>query len=33
VLLPDVMAVADEIDSQLTQSMDSYMKLMQLAAA
>jgi DNA-binding response OmpR family regulator len=32
-LLPDVMAVADEIDSQLTQSMDSYMKLMQLAAA
>ena len=25
-LLPDVMAIADEVDSQLTQSMDSYMK-------
>src|SRR5579872_4743600 len=32
-LLPDVMAVADEIDSQLTQSMHSYMKLMPPAAA
>jgi len=32
-LLPDVMAVADEIDSQLTQSMESYMKLMPKAAA
>ncbi len=32
-LLPDVMAIADEIDSQLTQSMDSYMKLMQKSAA
>jgi len=32
-LLPDVMAVADEIDSQLTQSMESYMKLMPTAAA
>jgi len=32
-LLPDVMAVADEIDSQLTQSMESYMKLMPNAAA
>jgi len=32
-LLPDVMAVADEIDSQLTQSMESYMKLMQNEAA
>jgi len=31
-LLPDVMAVADEIDSQLTQSMDGYMKLMRQAA-
>jgi len=31
-LLPDVMAVADEIDSQLTQSMESYMKLMPKAA-
>jgi len=30
--LPDVMAVADEIDSQLTQSMDGYMKLMRQAA-
>jgi len=28
-LLPDVMAIADEIDSQLTQSMDGYMKAMQ----
>lgn len=32
-LLPDVMAVADEIDSQLTQSMESYMKIMPKAAA
>jgi len=24
-LLPDVMTIADEVDSQLTQSMDSYM--------
>ena len=32
-LLPDVMAIADEIDSQLTQSMESYMKLMPKAAA
>jgi DNA-binding response OmpR family regulator len=32
-LLPDVMAVADEIDSQLTQSMESYMKLMPKATA
>ncbi len=32
-LLPDVMAIADEIDSQLTQSMDSYMKLMSHSAA
>jgi len=28
-LLPDVMAIADEVDSQLTQSMDSYMRVMQ----
>jgi hypothetical protein len=28
-LLPDVMAIADEVDSQLTQSMDSYMEIMQ----
>src|SRR5271170_5714910 len=28
-LLPDVMTIADEVDSQLTQSMDSYMKAMQ----
>ena len=27
-LLPDVMAIADEVDSQLTQSMESYMKVM-----
>jgi DNA-binding response OmpR family regulator len=26
-LLPDVMTIADEVDAQLTQSMDSYMKL------
>jgi len=32
-LLPDVMAIADEIDSQLTQSMESYMKLMPSTAA
>jgi hypothetical protein len=37
-LLPDVMTIADEVDShevdsQLTQSMDSYMKLMRKAAA
>jgi hypothetical protein len=25
VLLPDVMTIADEVDSQLTQAMDSYM--------
>ena len=28
-LLPDVMTIADEVDAQLTQSMDSYMKIMQ----
>jgi len=28
-LLPDVMAIADEVDAQLTQMMDSYVKLMQ----
>ena len=27
-LLPDVMAIADEVDAQLTQSMESYMKRM-----
>jgi DNA-binding response OmpR family regulator len=32
-LLPDVMAIADEVDAQLTQSMGSYMKLMKSAAA
>lgn len=31
-LLPDVMAIADEVDSQLTQSMSGYMKSMQRAA-
>jgi DNA-binding response OmpR family regulator len=28
VLLPDVMTIADEVDAQLTQSMESFMKLM-----
>lgn len=32
-LLPDVMTIADEVDAQLTQSMDSYMKVMQKPAA
>ena len=32
-LLPDVMTIADEVDAQLTQSMSSYMKSMQNAAA
>jgi len=32
-LLPDVMAIADEVDSQLTQSMESYMKLMRKSMA
>jgi hypothetical protein len=27
-LLPDARAIADKVDSQLTQSVDSYMKLM-----
>lgn len=27
-LLPDVMTIADEVDAQLTQSMDSYMDAM-----
>jgi hypothetical protein len=31
-LLPDVMAIADEVDSQLTQSMGSYMELMKSVA-
>ena len=31
--LPDVMAIADEVDAQLTQSMDSYMKLLQKSTA
>jgi hypothetical protein len=26
-LLPDVMTIADEVDSQLTQAMDAYMDL------
>jgi hypothetical protein len=26
-LLPDVMPIADEVDSQLTQTMDSYMNV------
>ena len=32
-LLPDVMTIADEVDAQLTQSMNSYMNAMQNAAA
>jgi len=32
-LLPDVMAIGDEVDAQLTQSMDSYMKLMRKSMA
>jgi DNA-binding response OmpR family regulator len=32
-LLPDVMTIADEVDAQLTQSMESYMRLMQNSAA
>ncbi len=32
-LLPDVMTIADEVDAQLTQSMDSYMAAMRTPAA
>ena len=32
-LLPDVMTIADEVDAQLTQSMDSYMDAMRTRAA
>ena len=32
-LLPDVMTIADEVDAQLTQSMDSYMNAVQNSAA
>jgi hypothetical protein len=32
-LLPDVMTIADEVDSQLTQSMDSYMRIMRSSTA
>jgi DNA-binding response OmpR family regulator len=32
-LLPDVMAIADEVDAQLTQSMESFMALLQPKAA
>jgi DNA-binding response OmpR family regulator len=32
-LLPDVMTIADEVDAQLTQSMDSYVKAMRKSAA
>jgi DNA-binding response OmpR family regulator len=31
-LLPDVMTIADEVDAQLTQAMESYMKLLSAAA-
>ncbi len=33
VLLPDVMTIADEVDSQLTQAMDSYMNVVLKPAA
>jgi RsbT co-antagonist protein rsbRD N-terminal domain len=32
-LLPDVMTIADEVDAQLTQSMDSYMNAMRNSVA
>jgi DNA-binding response OmpR family regulator len=32
-LLPDVMTIADEVDAQLTQSMESYMSALQESAA
>jgi hypothetical protein len=32
-LLPDVMTIADEVDSQLTQVMDSYMNVVLTPAA
>jgi DNA-binding response OmpR family regulator len=32
-LLPDVMAIADEVDAQLTQSMESFMNVAKLTAA
>jgi len=32
-LLPDVMTIADEVDAQLTQAMDGYMKVMRKAGA
>jgi len=32
-LLPDVMTIADEVDAQLTQSMDSYMNAMRTSEA
>lgn len=32
-LLPDVMTIADEVDAQLTQSMESYMQVMRKSAA
>jgi hypothetical protein len=32
-LLPDVMTIVDEVDAQLPQSMDGYMKLMRKSMA
>jgi hypothetical protein len=32
-LLPDVMTIADELDSQLKQTMDSYMDVVRTPAA
>ena len=32
-LLPDVMTIADEVDSQLTQAMDGYMSMEQKPVA
>jgi hypothetical protein len=32
-LLPDIMTIADEVDSQLTQAMDSFMSVVRAPAA
>jgi hypothetical protein len=32
-LLPDFMAIADEVDAQLTQSMDGYMQAVEKSGA
>jgi hypothetical protein len=33
VVLPDIMLIADEVDSQLTQSVDGFLKMQVRAAA